>query len=148
MAIQIPVGAGPAARARRLSRRHRPGRDEAADLRQREAGAEVDRRAEIPAELRDEAELWREQMLEKLFDYSNELTELVLAEAADPGRADPQACCARRRCSSMIVPVLCGSALDDIGVQPLLDAVAVLSAQPGRRAAGRRRQSRRRKTPR
>ena len=48
----------------------------------------------------------------------------------------------------LIVPVLCGSALDHIGIQPLLDAVMLLSAQPGRRAAGRRHQSRRRKKPR
>ena len=46
----------------------------------------------------------------------------------------------------LIVPVLCGSALDHIGVQPLLDAVTLLSAQPGRRAAGRRRRSRKIRT--
>ena len=39
----------------------------------------------------------------------------------------------------MIVPVFCGSALDGIGVQPVLDAVAAVSAQPGRCPAGGRR---------
>ena len=42
-----------------------------------------------------------------------------------------------RRCTEQIQPVLCGSALHGIGVQPLLDAVAALSAQPARHAAGR-----------
>ena len=43
-------------------------------------GAEVVA-GEMPAELHDEAELWREQMLEQLFDYSNELAELVLEKS-------------------------------------------------------------------
>ena len=41
-----------------------------------------------------------------------------------------------------IQPVLCGSALHGIGVQPVLDAVAALPAEPARRAAGRRRRRR------
>lgn len=77
---------------------------------------------EIPPELHDEAELWREQMLGQLFDYSNELAEMVLEEAAVPTdlvhRVIREATVHR-----MIVPVLCGSALDHIGIQPLLDAV-------------------------
>ena len=40
--------------------------------------------SEIPAEIcADEAQLWRERMLESLYDYSNELMELALAEEAD-----------------------------------------------------------------
>jgi len=46
-------------------------------------GAEVVE-SDIPAELHDEAELWREQMLEQLFDYSNELAELVLEKSPVP----------------------------------------------------------------
>jgi elongation factor G len=76
----------------------------------------------LPADVHDEAELWREQMLGQLFDYSNELAELVLEEKPAPPelirRVLREAALHR-----FIVPVLCGSALDYIGIQPLLDAV-------------------------
>ncbi len=37
----------------------------------------------------------------------------------------------------LIVPVLCGSALDHVGIQPLLDAVTYYLPSPADRAAGR-----------
>ena len=42
-----------------------------------------------------------------------------------------------------IQPVLCGSGREHIGIQPLLDAVTLLPAQPARPAAGRRARTRR-----
>src|SRR5687768_5966537 len=36
--------------------------------------------SDIPEELQDNAQVWRETMLEKLYNYSNELMELALAE--------------------------------------------------------------------
>ncbi|MEQ9379874.1 MAG: elongation factor G, partial [Pirellulales bacterium] len=77
--------------------------------------------SEIPAELLDEAQLWRDQMLESLFDFSNELGELHLSESEVP------AALIRRvlrdaTVHNLAVPVLCGSALDYIGIQPLLDS--------------------------
>ena len=53
-------------------------------------GAEVCRQPTFRAELADEAELWREQLLEQLFEFSNELAELVLDEGARAGRAGAQ----------------------------------------------------------
>ena len=41
----------------------------------------------------------------------------------------------------LLVPVLCGSALDGIGVQPVLNAVAAYLTQPGRSPPRRRNQS-------
>lgn len=79
-------------------------------------------RSPIPPELLEDAELYRGQLLETLFDYSNELAELVLAESPVPSdliRAVLRTATLHR----MIVPVFCGSALDHIGVQPLLDGV-------------------------
>ncbi len=84
---------------------------------------------EIPAELHDEAELWHAQMLDQLSLYSDELTELMLA-----GRAAPASLLHKvirnATLHGMIVPVLCGSALDGIGVQPILDAVAAYLPSP------------------
>jgi elongation factor G len=77
----------------------------------------------IPAEVADLAAEWREQLVSTLFDFSDELAELAMNEASIPvdviHRAIRQATLARS-----VVPVLGGSALDCIGVQPVLDAVA------------------------
>ena len=100
----------------------------------------------FPAELHDEAELWRGQMLDQLSMFSDELTELLLAEEPVPAALIHKVL-REATIHNLVVPVLCGSALDGIGVQPVLDAVAALPAQPGRRAAGRRRRSRRSPTP-
>ena len=45
-----------------------------------------------------EAQLWRERMLESLYNYSNELMELALAEEPIPGVAHSARCCATPRC--------------------------------------------------
>ena len=36
--------------------------------------------AEVPDELRDEAGMWRSELLESLYNFSNELMELALSE--------------------------------------------------------------------
>jgi elongation factor G len=91
-------------------------------------GAEVFE-SELPAELHDEAELWREQMLEQLFDYSNELAELVLEKSHVP--VDLIRKVLRDATNHrFIVPVLCGSALDYVGIQPLLDSVMYYLPSP------------------
>jgi elongation factor G len=91
-------------------------------------GADVVR-GPIPPEATDMAALWREEMLTKLFEYSNELAELVLEETDVPvelvRRVLREATLHR-----LIVPVLCGSALDFIGIQPLLDAVTYYLPSP------------------
>ena len=77
----------------------------------------------IPDELADMAAEYREQLVSTLFDYSDEIAELAMTEAPIPPdlvrKAIRQATIARK-----VVPILAGSALDCIGVQPVLDAVA------------------------
>jgi elongation factor G len=77
----------------------------------------------IPPELKDVAAQWREQLVSTLFDFSDELAELALNDEPIPvevmRKAIRQATIRRQ-----VVPVLGGSALDCIGVQPVLDAVA------------------------
>jgi elongation factor G len=95
---------------------------------QEKLGSEV-RRQPIPDDLLAEAELWREALLEKLFEYSNEIAELFLEKAPVPAelirRVLRQATLMR-----LVVPVLCGSALDHVGIQPLLDAVTLYLPSP------------------
>jgi len=80
-------------------------------------------RGEIPAELAATVATWRDALVATLFDFSDEVGELVLAEAPIPPelarRVIREATLARQ-----VVPVLAGSALDCIGIQPVLDAVA------------------------
>ena len=85
--------------------------------------------ASIPADLADEATLWREHLLESLYNYSNELMELALAEEPIP---EPLIHRVIREATvhQQIQPVLCGSALHGVGVQPLLDAVAAYLPNP------------------
>ncbi len=78
---------------------------------------------DIPAELEDDALMWRSQMLDHLSLYDDELTELLLSE--EPVPSDLIRSVIRDvTLHNFMVPVLCGSALDGIGVQPVLDAVA------------------------
>ena len=80
-------------------------------------------RSPIPDELAETVALWREQLVSTLFDFSDEIAELALGEAPIPPELMRKAireATIRRK----VVPVLAGSALDCIGVQPVLDAVA------------------------
>jgi elongation factor G len=80
-------------------------------------------RSPIPEELAATVASWRDQLVSTLFDFSDEVGELALAEAPIPPelarKVIREATLARQ-----IVPVLAGSALDCIGIQPVLDAVA------------------------
>lgn len=84
---------------------------------------------EIPAELRDEADLWRGQMLDQLSMFSDELTEKMLSEEPIPPALIHKVI-RHATLHNLMVPVLCGSALDGIGVQPVLDAVAAYLPSP------------------
>ncbi len=84
---------------------------------------------EIPEEAQELAELWRGQMLEQLYDYSNQLMELALAEQPIPEELI-KSVLRNATVHNLAVPVLCGSALDCVGVQPLLDAVADFLPSP------------------
>lgn len=83
----------------------------------------------IPADLADEAQLWREQMLESLYNYSNELMELALAEEPIP-EALIHKVVRDATIHQQIQPVLCGAALHGMGIEPLLDAVAAYLPNP------------------
>jgi elongation factor G len=86
-------------------------------------------REEIPTELRDEAEVWRQELLEKLYTYSNEMMELALAEQPIPAELIRKVL-RETTVHMQLQPVLCGSALHGVGVQPVLDAVQYYLPSP------------------
>jgi elongation factor G len=77
----------------------------------------------IPENMLDEATEWRGQMLEELSLVSDELTELLLDDKPIPSRLI-HSVLREATLKENFVPILCGSALDGIGVQPVLDGVA------------------------
>lgn len=77
---------------------------------------------EIPSHLKDQAEEYRVMMLEKLADVNDEIMEKYL-EGKDISPEEIRAAIREATCQLKIVPVLCGSAFKNKGVQPLLDAI-------------------------
>lgn len=84
---------------------------------------------EIPPELFDDAATWREIMLDKLYNFSNKLMELALQEEPIPASLIRKVL-RSATVDRQIQPVLCGSALHGVGVQPVLDAVAYYLPSP------------------
>ncbi len=76
---------------------------------------------EIPDDLKDEAFHWREQMLEKLAELDEEFMEKYFDEKFQ--EADIYNVLRKVTIDNTAVPVLCGSALKNKGIQPLLDAI-------------------------
>jgi elongation factor G len=83
----------------------------------------------IPADLLADAEAWRDEMLEKLYNVSNELMELALSEQPIPSTTIRKAL-RDATLHMQVQPVLCGSALHGVGVQPVLDAVEYYLPSP------------------
>lgn len=77
---------------------------------------------EIPAHLRDDAEAKREELLDAVSMFSDELMESMLEEAEIP-EAMIQDAIRRGTLSLELTPVMIGSAYKNKGVQLLLDAV-------------------------
>ncbi len=84
-------------------------------------GAEF-RTADIPGDLVDDAEIAREQLIERLADFDDEVMARYL-DGEDVPVDEIRAAIRRATLSLDVVPVLCGSAFKNKGVQPLLDAV-------------------------
>jgi elongation factor G len=77
---------------------------------------------DIPDELRPEAEQWREKMVEALADHDDDIAHKYL-EGEEIGVDQLRAALRTSTLEYKIVPVLCGSALKNKGIQPMLDAV-------------------------
>ncbi len=84
---------------------------------------------DIPAELLDTCKKWREAMLEAAAESSEELMNKYLEEGDLP-EADILAGLRARTIASEIVPMMCGSAFKNKGVQAMLDKVVELMPAP------------------
>ncbi|MBX9702573.1 MAG: elongation factor G [Silvanigrellaceae bacterium] len=77
---------------------------------------------EISEELKDEALLYRQELVEKIADFNDTVAEFVLEDKAVPPDVLKQAL---RSCviQNKLVPVFLGSSFKNKGIQPLLDAI-------------------------
>jgi elongation factor G len=84
---------------------------------------------DIPANLQDEAQEWREKMVESAAEASEELMNKYL-EDGDLSEAEIKQGLRSRTVASEIVPMMCGSAFKNKGVQAMLDAVIEFMPAP------------------
>ncbi len=84
---------------------------------------------EIPEEMREEAARHREMVLEAVAEADDTLMERYLEEG-DLSFDDIVKGLRKRTLSMEIVPVLCGSALRNKGIQPLMDAIVAYLPSP------------------
>jgi elongation factor G len=91
-------------------------------------GAEFER-TEIPAGLKAEAEAHRHALIEAAVELDDEVLEAYLG-GQEPDEATLKRCIRKGALSGKLVPVLCGSAFKNKGVQPLLDAVVDFLPSP------------------
>ena len=76
----------------------------------------------IPRELEEEASLHRSKLIESIAELDDHLTEKYL-NAEEISESEIKAALRRAATSMKAVPVLCGAALRNQGIQPLLDAI-------------------------
>ncbi len=77
---------------------------------------------EIPADLVDQAKKYREALVEQAVELDEAATEAYL-EGTMPNEAELKALIRKGTVTNVFVPILCGSAFKNKGVQPMLDAV-------------------------
>ena len=93
-----------------------------------ETGAEFETVA-IPAEMQDDAELAREQIIESVAEFDDAVMNKFL-EGETLSNDDIMTAARAATIALKIVPVFCGSAFKNKGIQPLLDGITALLPSP------------------
>jgi elongation factor G len=83
----------------------------------------------VPAGMEDVVKEYRHDLIEAVADYDDEIMHLYLEEK-EPTEAQIRAALRRGTVAGHLVPVLCGAALRNRGVQPILDAVVEYLPSP------------------
>ena len=85
---------------------------------------------EIPANLRAEAEEWRDKMLEACAEFDDVLMEKYFADPSTITEDEIRAAIRKGTLMMSIFPVICGSSFKNKGVQTMLDAVCAYLPSP------------------
>ena len=92
-------------------------------------GAEYDIE-DIPADLKDECDEWRNKLLEAAAEYDEALMEKYFDDPASITEAEIMAAIRKGTCAMQCTPMVCGSSYKNKGVQPLLDYVCAFLPAP------------------
>ena len=84
---------------------------------------------EIPEDMKEEAELYHTELIEKICELDDDLMMLYL-EGEEPSVDDLKAALRKGTCECKAVPVCCGTAYRNKGVQKLLDAIIEFMPAP------------------
>ena len=84
---------------------------------------------EIPEDILEDAELYRAELVEKICDLDDELMEMYL-EGEEPTNEQLKAALRKATCECRAIPVTCGSAYRNKGVQKMIDAVIEFMPAP------------------
>ena len=84
---------------------------------------------DIPEDMKDDAELYRTELVEKICELDDDLMMMYL-EGEEPTVDQLKAALRKGTCSCEAVPVCCGTAYRNKGVQKLLDAVVEFMPSP------------------
>ena len=85
---------------------------------------------EIPANLVEEAEEWRDKMLETLAEFDEALMEKYFDDPSTITEDEIKAAIRKATLSMSVNPMICGSSFKNKGVQTLLDAVCAYLPSP------------------
>ena len=83
----------------------------------------------IPEDMKDDAEMWHTDMVEKICELDDDLMMMYL-EGEEPSVEELKAVMRRCTCEGTIIPVCCGTAYRNKGVQKLLDAILEFMPAP------------------
>ena len=84
---------------------------------------------DIPDEVKDEAELYHGELVEKICELDDDLTMMYL-EGEEPSVEQLKAALRKGTCENRAIPVCCGTAYRNKGVQKLIDAIVEFMPSP------------------
>ena len=84
---------------------------------------------EVPDDMKDEAELYRSELVEKISELDDDLMMMYL-EGEEPSNDQLKAGLRKATCECTAIPVCCGTAYRNKGVQKLLDAILEFMPSP------------------
>jgi elongation factor G len=84
---------------------------------------------DIPADMADDAELYRAELVEKICELDDDLMMAYL-EGEEPSVEELKAVLRKATCECAAIPVCCGTSYRNKGVQKLLDAVIEFMPSP------------------
>ena len=84
---------------------------------------------DIPEDMKDDAELYRTELVEKICELDDDLMMMYL-EGEEPSNEELKKALRKGTCECAAIPVCCGTAYRNKGVQKLLDAVIEFMPSP------------------